>query len=519
MALLIPGTAAAFERQMTPAQERAPIRDPVEWMRERLSEDTWSKQREIARAVAERPRVAVPACHGPGKSFIGSRLAAWWIDSHPLGTAQVVTSAPHNDQVKGILWRELQIAHTKGDLPGRMSVPPGQGAAEWFVGKLRVGVGRKPPARTNPTLAMQAFQGVHAEHLLVILDEATGIPDWLYKAALALTTGPGGRILAIGNPDDPSSYFAETIRDPELSWHIIRISAFDMPWNTGEPVSAAMAAGLTTREWVEQAEKDYGGTDNALYQSKVLGLVPDNTDDLVITPAMIAEAHRIDMPGIDPGAFALDVSRSAQGDETALYRQRGGVIRRVDVWKGLPITAKPGDRSTVQRTYDHVHGTPSVPVVVDGDGIGIGAYDGLVALSVRSMPFSASGPAHRPDRFDTRRSEIWWEFRDRMVQGTVDLDSEDTILAAQLMTPKFWQVGGRIHVETKKELAARGKRSPDRADAAIMATIGPPIDLRGAPQPGSMGQRPQLPQKEADQARDQVRAKPGEGAALRKRKW
>jgi hypothetical protein len=54
------------------------------------------------------------------------------------------------------------------------------------------------------------------------------------------------------------------------------------------------------------------------------------------------------------------------------------------------------------------------------------------------------------------------------------------------MAPR-WHVDGRgrIHVETKAELAKRGIHSPDRADAAIMARLGaprvaPPLGLNGS---------------------------------------
>jgi hypothetical protein len=42
-------------------------------------------------------------------------------------------------------------------------------------------------------------------------------------------------VLAIGNPDDPSSHFAQICK-PGSGWHVITVSAFDTPAYNGEKV-------------------------------------------------------------------------------------------------------------------------------------------------------------------------------------------------------------------------------------------------------------------------------------------
>src|SRR4051812_27859196 len=127
---LIPeGTATLAARPFIPEPERELPQDPVAWVRDDLSEHLWSKQRQIMRSVVEHRYTAVPSCHGPGKSYIGSRIGAWWIRAHPIGEAFVVTSAPTEPQVKAILWRELARAHRNAALPGRITLD-----AHWYVG-------------------------------------------------------------------------------------------------------------------------------------------------------------------------------------------------------------------------------------------------------------------------------------------------------------------------------------------------------------------------------------------------
>jgi hypothetical protein len=481
---LMAGTGAVVARHLTPEPERELPRDPVLWVRDVLDEHPWSMQRRILRSVVENRRTGVPSAHGTGKSWTASRVAAWWIAAHEPGEAFVVTSAPSVPQIKAILWRELARAHRKGGLAGRITGLAGSGPVEWHLGpkgaEELVAFGRKPQDLTDLDQARAAFQGIHARYVLVVLDEATGVPSWLWEAASSLLTNEAARILAIGNPDDAATQFGEVCQ-PGSGWNILPVSAFDTPAFTGEVVPEVVREGLVSRLWVEEAERDYGGKDNPLYKSKVLGLFPDTSEDHVITPAMVREARARDLPGVEPGAYGLDVSRFGK-DETVLYRVRGGVARKVDGWKGLPITAAPGGDGTVERTYRHVSRTPAVPVVVDADGLGAGAYDGLVALRVLCKPFTLNAAPLSP-KFDTRRSEVWWTYRQRMLAGEVDLDPDDDVLAAQLQQPKWSQdAKGRICVERKEQMAKRGVKSPDHADAVIMADVGaPPVFPKPAP--------------------------------------
>lgn len=467
---LIPaGTAAYVERAMTPEPERPLPTDPVEWIQGELKEHVWSKQREVARSVITTRRTMVPAAHGVGKSWLAARMAAYWIAAHPIGEAFVVTSAPTGAQIKAILWRELARAHRRAGLPGRLLGLTGTGNPEWWVGgagaEELVGWGRKPQDLANPDEAMQAFQGIHARYVLVLLDEATGVPNWLWNAVDGLLTNDAARLLAIGNPDDPSSRFAKECAPGVPNTNVIPISALDSPNLTGEWVPEYLREMLTTRTWCEEALAKWG-VGSPLYQSKVLAQFPDTSDNLVISPRLIRAAQERELPGDEAGAFGLDVARFGQ-DHTELYRVRGGVARLVESWSKQDLVETTG------RTMRHVERLPQVPVVVDADGLGAGVYDQLRAQGVRAVPFTMAGKVKEPRRFADRRSEMWWSYRELMEEGLTDLDPEDLDLAAQLMQPRWTLDGrGRIKVETKDEMRKRGLPSPDKADAVIMAEMG-----------------------------------------------
>jgi hypothetical protein len=481
------GTAAAFERRATPEEERPLPRDPVEFAQQG-GVHLWSKQREIARSVVENRRTYVPSAHMMGKTFLAATIGAWWISGAPPGSRRLVTSAPGGDQLN-LVWGELALAHYRHALAGSVS------GTQWHIGpagsRLLVGWGSKPMDYKNPEQAMTRFQGVHAaEGVLVILDEATGIPEWLWTAAETITAGEHDRLLAIGNPDDPSSGFARRCgagtgstkaagrryairaKSGRAMAEVVPLDAFASPNLTGEAVPAHVRKALLPRSTAEDWAESWG-TDNPLYVAKVRGLFPDRSSDNVIGPALIRRAWALELPGIEAGCFGLDVARSVHGDESALYRDRGGQVR--SVWVGREADST-NLASIVLRATRHV---PAVPVGVDTDGVGGPVHDlirrGLPDLGLQgrtTIAFSVAGTPHNRRDFDTRRSEVWWLARQELEKGLWDLDEADDELSAQLMAPRWAPKMGVIHVETKLELAARGIHSPDRADAAIIARMG-----------------------------------------------
>jgi hypothetical protein len=195
------------------------------------------------------------------------------------------------------------------------------------------------------------------------------------------------------------------------------------------------------------------------------------------------------LPATGRGCYGLDVARFGH-DSTQLYRQRGGVIRFVSEWHKADTT------ETAQRAQALVQW--DTPVAIDADGIGGGVYDQLRRLRhhtgnpVWCVAFTSQDKMRNPLRFYTRRSELWWQFRELMEDGAIDLDPEDDDLAAQLQAPKWDMRSGRIRVETKEEMLKRGIASPDKADAAIMSVLGsPPEGVRtpGLPDPAHSGNR------------------------------
>lgn len=481
--------------------------DPVAFFEERLHSHLWSGQRRILEAVRDHRKTLIPTCHSAGKSFTAAGLAAWWISAHPPGQAFVVTTAPTGPQVRVILWREIGRAHQRGRLPGRVN------QTEWILnvrGKDEtVGMGRKPS-----DYAPDAFQGIHAPFVLVIVDEANGVRGNLWEAFDSLIANEGSKIMAQGNPDDPMGEFWDASK-PGSGWHICTIGAFDTPNFTGEPVAPALSGNLISRLYVEDKRQKWAanwtwtadGTrcvmpegeslehTHPFWQSKVLGQFPIQSSVGSLLPlAWIRAAQERKLEAIGPHELGLDVGASETGDASCLGFRRGGVFRIL--WEMRePDTMK----TTGRLLHDLADARWGATLAkVDYIGVGRGVVDRAREQDQPVHPISVGDAATRmvclkcqhewddpkhkakvcPDcysaairaQFANMLSQLWWDVRGLFERGEIDLDPKDDALAEELLMVR-WEPNSKGQT-TVKYLDGP---SPNRADALLMTMASLPI--------------------------------------------
>lgn len=437
------------------------------WATEKMGRELWSGQREILRSVAENPLTAVKSCHEVGKSFIAAHVVAWWIDVHPPGQAFAVTSAPTDKQVKAILWREINRLHEAGTLRGRTNL------SEWYIGKELVAFGRKP-SDYNPT----AFQGLHAKYMLLVWDEACGIPKAMWDAGSSLVANEHSRTLAIGNPDDPLSEFAKKCK-PDSGWNVIQIGYKKTPNFTGEGVSADLRSRLIHPGWVAEKRKEWGG-ESALFRSKCEGEFPDQSTDGFIQLAWLKACRGLELAEGWPIEAGVDVG--AGGDRTVIRERRGWRVGRERTF----IDADP--MRTVGKIIETLTEWEVTRVKVDVIGVGWALTGRLRELStahgaeygggshgaeVVGVNFAAS-PADS-ERFANVRAEAYWMIgREYSRLGRWDLSQVDDAVFAELTAHeyKIMDSKGKIKIQPKDEVREKLGRSPDSADALLLAFYG-----------------------------------------------
>jgi len=166
--------------------------------------------------VRDNKYTAVRSGHGVGKTYTAARAGLWFLFA--FFESIILTTAPTWRQVKMLLWKEVHKACTGAKIKMGGKLLDTELRAPAQAGWYMMGLSTDEPDK---------FQGFHAENLLVIIDEASGVDRRIYEASQSVMTSANCRMLAIGNPLEPSGWFFEAFQSSQ--WNKIHISSYDCP--------------------------------------------------------------------------------------------------------------------------------------------------------------------------------------------------------------------------------------------------------------------------------------------------
>jgi hypothetical protein len=459
--------------------------DPIGFIQDGLGEALWSKQRDILLSIRDNKRTVVPACHAPGKSHLAARAIAWWISVHPPGTAIAISTASTFRQVRNIMWAQVRKVHTAHNLPGEILT------TEWKMQGTVVAYGFSPVSNDEA-----AVQGIHAPHLLIVVDEAGGLSETIGSALEALMTGGHTRLLVLGNPptDTEQTWFERICSSP--IYNIIPISAYDTPNFTGEETGMCkscpdfiephkVATHLVDEPWVDEVIGEFG-EDSPFVEARVHARFPQSSVGKVIPFSWAEQATQNENP-IESRTIRLGVDIASDGgDEFVIALADGYSVKIVHRSSGKQNANAVDVAGVVMTQIEKAVAThkereinETVRVKIDTIGVGWGVVS-LLDRWVKERQLRAQvigvNVAERPKdqtKFKNQRAEMWWNTR-TLIQpkdGKQELRLEvDRSVLAQLAGPTFKSdSSGRIQIESKIDMKRRGVSSPDRAEAILLA--------------------------------------------------
>ncbi len=459
--------------------------DPIGFVEKGLGETLWSKQKEILQSLMDNKRTVVPACHAPGKSHLAARAIAWWISVHPPGTAIAVSTASTFRQVRNIMWAQVRKVHTAHDLPGEILT------TEWKMDGTVVAYGFSPSANDEA-----AVQGIHAPHLLIVVDEAGGLSDTIGTALEALMTGGHTRLLVLGNPptDQEQTWFERICNSP--IYNVIPIAAHDTPNFTGEKTGMCkscpqfiepheVATHLVDETWVNDVISEFGD-DSPFVEARVFARFPQSGTGKVIPFAWAEQAvenedlveSSIIRLGIDIASDGGDefVIAKADGYSVSIVHRSSGKINSnaVDVAGVAMIEIEKACAIHKERDVQDL-----VRVKIDTIGVGWGVVSMLDKwvkerrMRAQIIGVNVAERAKDQARFKNQRAEMWWNARSLLQpkDGRQDIRlNVDRPVLAQIAGPTYTSdSSGRILIESKADMKKRGVHSPDRAEAVLLA--------------------------------------------------
>ena len=432
--------------------------DPVAFCTDVLGDERpWARQAEMLEAVRDHRRTAVRSGHGVGKSWTVARAALWWLYTRPWSA--VITTAPTERQVREVIWREIARAHgaSRVSLGGRLLTSRIQLDADWF-------------ALGCSTDEAERFQGFHSASLLVIFDEAAGIPRRMWEAAEGMLSSRGSRMLAVGNPAAPSGPFFSACSSPE--WRHIRVSCEE----AAREAARLGLSRLVSAEWIDERRRSWGG-DSPVFRARVLGEFPTTVESGLVPAEWVAAALArrpqgdAEASSDDRPVMGGDVARF--GDYlTAIVLRRGARVAEAQTFAGIDTMEVAGQIVRAARAW----GVDWHDVHVDETGVGAGVVDRLREQGhyVSGHNFAAS--AANGAEFENLRAEIYWRLRTALSPSATEaLAIEHRLdgLARQLLWIRYRvNSSGRIQIESKDRIRAVEGSSPDLADALALTFAG-----------------------------------------------
>lgn len=456
-------------------------RDPQAWLWDILGVRLWSKQAEIIESFAANQFTIVKSCNGVGKTQVAGFGVSWFGNIYdPLETS-IMVSAPVRAQIDEMMFRYLRQAYQMSVDRGKQlvgEIMPRQ--PRWIVDDVYKHdlVVPKRPADSN---LLSSFQGVHNDHVGVVLDEAGGLQEDFFIGANAVTTNEDAHILAIGNPDKRNTAFHRRFTDKGFDdWNRITIGAEDSPNFTGEKIypedpeqDKKIKARLVQVKWAKMMRKS---ALPGIVAAKVDGEFPDQDDDTFFDQAVINKAWdtELDVPNTAYKWLGVDLSYSGT-DMCVAYLNHGGNIRKVDSWNRFDGTEHI---QSARRIHELAAKYEAGEVRVDAAGTGSGVYSNLGSLEEfndrRYVLIGILGANKSPDKNRWANARAWHYdmFRKAMGAGEIDLDLEDNDLRTD-MEAQTWKLNASraLLITSKEEMKKHGIHSPDHLDAAIYSHV------------------------------------------------
>ena len=423
--------------------------DPVAFAREviGIEPDEWQIELLDAIAAPAERRITVRSGHGVGKSTAVAMAAIW----HVLMRipSKTVVTAPTSSQLFDACFAEMK------NVAKRLK-PPFNNLLE--IKSDRIELKSQPEAtfiscRTSRAEQPEALAGVHSENVLLIADEASGVPNAVFEAASGSMSGHNATTILTGNPTRNTGFFYDTHSRLKDDWYTMHVSCVDSP--------------RVAEDFVDDMKKRYG-EDSPAFHVRVLGNFPPSEEDTVIPVALIDAAMNNDIRIHEDttAIWGLDVARQG-GDASVLCKRQGPVVHPLTVWRNLDLMQLTG---AVKAEYDAL--PPSkrpAEIIVDSNGFGAGVLDRLRELGLPARGLNVSERALSKDTYLNLRAELWFKCKAWLEGQDVKLPRDD-LLWAELAAPRYhFTSAGKLQVESKDAMKKRGVPSPDRADAVCLA--------------------------------------------------
>lgn len=440
---------------------------PVEFVEDIIGATPDSDQAAILRSVKENQMTSVRSGHGIGKSAVEAWAIIWFIMTRPF--PKIPCTAPTQHQLFDILWAEV----SKWTRNNKAL----QNELIWTKEKLYIkGYPEEWFAVARTASKPDALQGFHADDVLYIIDEASGVDDKIFEPVLGSLSTKGAKLLMCGNPTQLSGFFYDSHNKNRANYKTFHIDG--------------RKSSRVSQDFIQTIINMYGENSD-VFRVRVAGEFPLAEDDIFIPLPIIEKSIATDYLytsspnlvhiGCDVARFGDDktVIGYKVNEKVTFYKKRQGQ----DTMKTADDIILLGEE-LVQR-YKLID---PIPVKVDDGGVGGGVVDRLRQIK-RNNPERFWWLEIYPVKFGQRIKHKYYydsttymmsvvkkllqPFDDNGLIKPIELIlPDDDDLVAQLSGRKYFVTeNSKIRIESKEAMKKRGRPSPDEADCVLLLCL------------------------------------------------
>lgn len=456
--------------------------DPVLFAKEVLSFEPDSWQKDALLDLAGSPKVAIKSGQGVGKTSMEAVALLWFLSCFPY--PRVVATAPTRQQLHDVLWSEVAKWQERSTLLKHI--------LKWTKTYIYMaGYEKRWFAVARTATKPENMQGFHEDNMLFIVDEASGVADPIMEAILGTLSGENNKLLMCGNPTRASGTFFDAFHADRALYKHRTVSSLDSI--------------RTNKGNIATLIRKYGQDSNVVLV-RVYGEFPKQEDDVFLQLSWIEGSLKTEMQEVTAkalgtyydiagekvidrsGVYSIDIGCDVArfgDDKTCIGYKINEVARMHKKYKGQDTTWTAGNIAQLYVALSDLYKFKGmVYVKVDDGGVGGGVVDQLRAVKRRN-PERYATMAIIPMHFGQPISHKFYYDSTTLMMGVIRemiqpfddhgnkrdpmlILPDDDDLVGQLSCRKYAYIGGKIKVESKKEMKGRGLSSPDEADCMLL---------------------------------------------------
>ena len=440
---------------------------PIAFVQDIIKAKPDKEQSKILQSVAENQMTTVRSGHGVGKSTVEAWVVIWFMMTRPF--PKIPCTAPTQHQLFDILWAEVSKWIRNNPLLQKELI--------WTKEKVYMkGYSEEWFAVARTASKPDALQGFHADDVLYIIDEASGVDDKIFEPVLGSLSTSGAKLLMCGYPTQLSGFFYDSHNKNRASYATFHIDG--------------RKSSRVSQDFVQTIINMYG-EDSDVFRVRVAGDFPLQEDDIfiplsliessIMTECCLPQKPHIVHIGADIARFGDDktVIGYKIDEKVIFYKKRQGQ----DTMKTADDIILLGEQ-LVQK----YHITQPIPVKIDDGGVGGGVVDRLRQIK-RNQPERFWWLEIYPVKFGQRiKHKHYYDSTTYMMAVVKKLlqpyDEQGNQKAIELILPNdddmVAQLSGRkyfitenskIRIESKKDMKKRGRSSPDEADCVLLLCL------------------------------------------------